>query len=245
MIEESVNDRPGVAFVTRTTHPGALALMQYEAEHPLPIAAEPEPEKAADPSPIRPRVKIAARWDKALLAWGLRQITQPHRISRWLAWWTKFPWRVASFTRVVTSRRISDEEYEARNDQCFGKYTENFAPCERLYFRIAGSGMMTAHCAGCGCPATMLSSLTSIADAGWLARILNRWIGGKNRKRRWYCPLYRHPGTYPLDKVRETLRRNGYDDMATLTGAAIDPLRPGARRSDFPPNRAPEKGCGG
>jgi len=175
---------------TRTTNPAMLRLLQEEIENPDPV---PIVEEEVEPRK-RPPV-LQKRFDVAIRDWTIRQISTPKRIVRWVAWWFKLPWRIGSLLWAVTGKRLDVYAVEKRNEAC--------ADCPMRYDFIRRNGKVSAHCAGCNCPAWRLSDLDF-----------------KNRLERWHCPQRKHEGPYPDDGIRNLLESLGYDPNGSAGGCS-------------------------
>lgn len=156
-------------------------------------AAEPEREAVRKLPVVVPWVPFWVR----LLRYGTAQITTPGRLVRWLNYWWRFPFRVASFLWAVTGPDVTDDERLERNVEC--------DVCPSRYVALTRDGEPHDHCGKCGCPTWFLSRLAF-----------------KNRLRRWRCPLHKHAGTYPTDAQRHWLKEHGYDaDKVLGTSACV------------------------
>lgn len=187
---------------TRITDPATLRLMAEQLVATVEDRVDPQPEEkpvevALEQAPAMPKIyrPHAGRMSR-LRNWIAAQVATPGRFKRFLLWTLTFPARVWSFVKVVTSRRVSLEEYAWRENAC--------RDCPFRHYRIREDRTgfhLDEHCSKCGCP---------------------DWRMSRNEVRNWYsgwrCPARRHPGPYPDDAIREFVQGQGYDPETVFGG---------------------------
>lgn len=165
--------------------------------------------------PQGPRYEIWMPWYKRLLAkgcarcggepsgWAQRQIQTPYRFKRFVLWMVNLAPRFASMVSVVTSKRVSSDQYAERQASCAT------CPAQVIQGRAIGDTVReTSYCGACECP---------------------KWYASRNAVRnlrsRWACPLKHHMGSdvnavyrAHLDIKRATERAATADDGSSGSG---------------------------
>jgi hypothetical protein len=150
------------------------------AEYP-PIAEPAEQPQAAQ----GPRYVFYRPWYERFLAKGCKrcggdpqgwlqtQIQTPYRFKRFVLWIVNLLPRGVSMIRVVTSKRVSSEQYAERQAAC------GECPSAVIQLRVRrGKVSETSYCGACDCP---------------------KWRGSRNAVRNkrsaWRCPAKLHAGS--------------------------------------------------
>lgn len=184
---------------TRTTDPQTRLDMAWQilrSTEPEEVE-QPKPDKPLEQAPAKPPVRppLAPRMARAWL-WLIAQVQTPYRIKRAVIALLRAPAKAWGFIKVVSSVKVTPERKAERDAAC--------AECPFRHYRIRkskGEFHLDEHCSKCGCP---------------------DWKMSRNNVRNWYsdwlCPARRHPGPYPDDALRESIKGHGYDPESVFGG---------------------------